>query len=365
MSEMKHGILINGHGEFNSSLDLDLGPSHLGIVSVLPTFRAGKSTLLNDLFSTSFTVKHGFKKGRKEDPRKTAGLWVELAGRDLVVFDSEKRGSSTTKKVVTLQACLSDVVVFVVFESDLGRRDSFDIEVIQSFFVDAYKISHPEGLKSKLIILVRDVHDAGTKKSQKNTERLILRKLEKLWMSCRQDRKANLRSFLDIVVWNLPHHRLKLVEYNESLKNLHQLVLDAVEGGKFSKSIDGFSFTTYSQFVWTSIREDETEMLPKLADLVAINDSDVQFERIRRESWRTIEAWRLRVDSSSIIFNFGSSASELYTKALRECVRYAITSDLRSTFSQALARSSVSWLGLMRRRPLLVKIGSEGPGVKH
>lgn len=68
----------------------------------------------------------------------------------------------------------------------LRRRDSFDIEVIQSFFVDAYKISHPEGLKSKLIILVRDVHDAGTKKSQKNTERLILRKLEKLWMSCRQ-----------------------------------------------------------------------------------------------------------------------------------------------------------------------------------
>jgi len=230
MSEMKHGILINGHGEFNSSLDLDLGPSDLGIVSVLPTFRAGKSMLLNDLFSTSFTVKHGFKKGRKEDPRTAAGLSVALAGRDLVVFDSEKRGPSTTKKVVTLQACLSDVVVFAVFESDLGRRDSFDIEVIQSYFVDAYKISHPEGLKSKLIVLVRDVHDVGSKKNQKNMERRILRKLEKLWLSCRQDRTANLRSFLDIAVWNLPHHRLKLVEYNESLKNLHQLMIDAVEG---------------------------------------------------------------------------------------------------------------------------------------
>lgn len=85
----------------------------------------------------------------------------------------------------------------------------------------------------------------------------------------------------------------------------------------YSKEIDGSSFVTYARFLWNSTAN-MPEMRPaKFAELVAINDCDVEFERQSQRTWRTIDAWRDRVQSSRLIDDFGFLASRLHEQAMQ------------------------------------------------
>lgn len=122
---MRSSVLIDQHGAFSDVFLARESCERVKIVSSLPSQRCAKSSILDDLFDAHL-VQSAAKRGRKPllgsvGRTSKSALTIAEGNDPIVVLDAGRMNPAITSRVITLEACLSDVVILSLFSTDVGR----------------------------------------------------------------------------------------------------------------------------------------------------------------------------------------------------------------------------------------------------
>ncbi|GAU48113.1 hypothetical protein TSUD_351190 [Trifolium subterraneum] len=184
--------LIDGDGVFNASgidkfmKEVKLGECGLSyaVVSIMGPQSSGKSTLLNNLFSTNFREMDAFK-GRSQT---TKGIWMaRCAGiepctivMDLEGTDGRERGEDDTafeKQSALFALAVSDIVLINMWCHDIGREQAANKPLLKTVFQVMMRLFSPR--KTTMLFVIRD----KTRTPLENLEPVLREDIQKIWDS--------------------------------------------------------------------------------------------------------------------------------------------------------------------------------------
>ncbi|GKT21905.1 RHD3/Sey1 like protein [Aduncisulcus paluster] len=234
------------------------------IITIFGSQSSGKSTLLNNIFQTHFPVLDA-SAGRCQTTR---GVWasinkiydvkkeniadesesdsdhessssssVSLKTGDIMVFDCEgtdsvergehKRG--TERRISLFAVALADVIVFNLFEVDIGRADACGYSLLSSVFTGHADLFGRTAQKTKLVVVIRDF-------TGKTPLEYLSSKLEEdfinLWDRGSGTKKPehlsgmSLQDFFSLEFIPLPSAIYRESEYFEAVQHLRERFID-------------------------------------------------------------------------------------------------------------------------------------------
>ncbi|XP_059641371.1 protein ROOT HAIR DEFECTIVE 3-like [Cornus florida] len=294
--------LIDGEGTFNVAgietfmKEVKLAECGLSyaIVSIMGPQSSGKSTLLNNLFSTNFREMDAFK-GRSQT---TKGIWMaKCAGiepctlvMDLEGTDGRERGEDDTafeKQSALFALAVSDIVLINMWCHDIGREQAANKPLLKTVFQVMMRLFSPR--KTTLMFVIRD----KTRTPLENLEPVLREDIQKIWDSVpkpQAHKETPLSEFFNVEVVALSSYEEKEEQFKEQVAGLRQQFFHSIAPGGLAGDrrgvvpASGFSFS--AQQIWKVIKENRDLDLPAHKVMVAT----VRCEEIANEKFASFVA---------------------------------------------------------------------------
>ncbi|XP_004510375.1 protein ROOT HAIR DEFECTIVE 3 [Cicer arietinum] len=327
--------LIDGDGIFNATgidkfmKEVKLGECGLSyaVVSIMGPQSSGKSTLLNNLFSTNFREMDAFK-GRSQT---TKGIWMaRCAGiepctlvMDLEGTDGRERGEDDTafeKQSALFALAVSDIVLINMWCHDIGREQAANKPLLKTVFQVMMRLFSPR--KTTMLFVIRD----KTRTPLENLEPVLREDIQKIWDSVpkpQAHKETPLSEFFNVEVVALSSYEEKEEQFREQVASLRQRFHHSIAPGGLAGDrrgvvpASGFSFS--AQQIWKVIKENKDLDLPAHKVMVAT----VRCEEIANEKYASFvanEEWCQLEEAvqSGPIPGFGKKINSLLRACLSE-----------------------------------------------
>ncbi|EKV06783.1 Protein sey1 [Penicillium digitatum] len=309
----EHGVqVIDGNKEFNPNLSKYLSLENVTtagfnyhLISVFGSQSTGKSTLLNSLFGTEFSVM-----SELERRQTTKGIWLsnnkkqgeagaaERMADNILVMDVEgadgrERGEDQDfeRKSALFALATSEVIIVNIWEHQVGLYQGANMGLLKTVFEVNLQLflkdKHASAThRSLLFFVIRDF--IGTT-PLKNLQKTLLEDLSRLWDTISKPaglEKSTIHNYFDFQFYGLPHKGYQPDQFAAETKKLglrfreghRDPTRDALkgefsEGGVFlpeyHRRIPADGFSHYAEGVWDQIVNNKDLDLPTQQELLA------------------------------------------------------------------------------------------------
>lgn len=239
------------------------------IVSIIGAQSSGKSTLLNNVFHTSFQTMNETT-GRQQTTKGIHAAYSEnskILIFDIEGSDSRERGDADSlfeRKAALFALALSEVVMVNMWQHDIGRYNASSIPLLKTVFEVNLQLFSSES-KCHLLFVIRD-----STSDSKVIEGQVKRDLESIWNSLTLPPHLAGRPFEDFFIFHffaLPHLKIKKAEFDQAVVKLRDEFEDKEDDNFLFKQptgkiIPGDGLYNYICQVWDAISQNKELNLP-------------------------------------------------------------------------------------------------------
>ncbi|KAJ4328229.1 Dynamin-like GTPase that mediates homotypic ER fusion [Fusarium piperis] len=359
----EHGVqVIDEDKEFNNNLNEYLQLTSVAdsgfnyhLISVFGSQSTGKSTLLNHLFGTEFSVM-----SETERRQTTKGIWMsknkreESAGTkmadNILVMDVEgtdgrERGEDQDfeRKSALFALATSEILILNVWEHQVGLYQGANMGLLKTVFevnLQLFLKDKQSTPRSLLFFVIRDHLGATPMGNLRNT---LIQDLTKIWSSISKPQGlegSRIEDYFDFGFAALPHKILQADQFTEEVQKLGSRFTaghrhgkpglhgdQELEGGLFlaeyHRRIPADGFSVYAQGIWDQIVSNKDLDLPTQQELLA----QFRCDEISREvlidfdlivaPLEDKQAEALALGVATVLPNLGVSGSEARQKCIK------------------------------------------------
>lgn len=263
------------------------------LISVFGSQSTGKSTLLNNLFGTEFSVM-----SESERRQTTKGIWMSknkkgagtMADNILVMdvegTDGRERGEDQDfeRKSALFALATSEVLIVNIWEHQVGLYQGANMGLLKTVFevnLQLFLKDRQSTPRSLLFFVIRDFIGNTPLSNLRNT---LVQDLTKIWSSISKPaglENATIDDYFDFAFAALPHKILQPDKFVSEVDNLgrrfiagHRSTADQeFVGGVFlpeyHRRIPADGFSVYAEGVWDQIINNKDLDLPTQQELLA------------------------------------------------------------------------------------------------
>ncbi|KAJ9165261.1 hypothetical protein NKR19_g650 [Coniochaeta hoffmannii] len=296
----EHGIqVIDEDKQFNSNLNAYLQETHVAeagfnyhLISVFGSQSTGKSTLLNHLFGTEFSVM-----SESERRQTTKGIWMSKNKKDggmadnILVMDVEgtdgrERGEDQDfeRKSALFALATSEVLIVNIWEHQVGLYQGANMGLLKTVFevnLQLFLKDRQSTTRSLLFFVIRD-HIGHTPLA--NLRNTLVQDLSKIWSSISKPpglENSKIEDYFDFAFSALPHKILQPEKFVDEVNKLgtrftagHRSTTDQeFTGGvllpEYHRRIPADGLSVYAEGVWDQIVNNKDLDLPTQQELLA------------------------------------------------------------------------------------------------
>jgi hypothetical protein len=394
--------VVDGDGVLNPTLEqelvqwgfADIGDSYY-VVSILGAQSSGKSTLMNMLFGTDFSVMIA-KTGRRQT---TLGVWLGLAPPDkgeevdtdtvLVLdvegTDSRERGEdhgSFERKTSLFSLALSEILIINMWTTDVGLHDGANYSLLKVVFELNLQLfqQSSNGNKTLLLFLFRD-HTLPEDEEHTPLDyfvKVISEDMDKIWSTIAKTEgfaQSKVTDFFEFRFVSLPHKVHKSKEFKAQVAELKHRFLDPKNPDRllsknYKKDIPADGFAKYATNIWSVIQENKDLNIPTQKEMLSMFRCEQMANAAVDEFVKALEAIQAPLDRGELVQSFGSRINLLIEHAYEQydasAKRYvaSVASSKRSELTEKLALSAAKLLRLQLRLILNAEIASLVDSIK-
>ncbi|KIW68517.1 protein SEY1 [Phialophora macrospora] len=307
----------NGHADFDNGVQVvdedkqfnpDLakylqysGVSHAGfnyhLISVFGSQSTGKSTLLNALFETDFSVM-----SEAERRQTTKGIWLaknkssasEMADNILVMdvegTDGRERGEDQDfeRKSSLFALATSEVLMVNIWEHQVGLYQGANMGLLKTVFevnLQLFLKDKKSTSRSLLYFVIRDFLGTTPLQNLRNT---LMQDMARIWTSLSKPQgleNSSIDDYFDFAFTALPHKlyqpeqfKTEVVKMSTRFRDGHRdrrrdALLGEFEGGiflpEYHRRIPADGFSHYAEGIWDQIVNNKDLDLPTQQELLA------------------------------------------------------------------------------------------------
>ncbi|KUI60618.1 Protein SEY1 [Cytospora mali] len=303
--QYEHGIqVVDEDKQYNTNLNDYLAETHVSnagfnyhLISVFGSQSTGKSTLLNNLFGTQFSVM-----SESERRQTTKGIWmsknkkdstadsIKLAENILVMdvegTDGRERGEDQDfeRKSALFALATSEVLIVNIWEHQVGLYQGANMGLLKTVFevnLQLFLKDKQSTPRSLLFFVIRDHIGTTPLANLRNT---LVQDLTKIWSSISKPQgleASKIEDYFDFAFAALPHKILQPDKFVTEVDNLakrfttgHVSTKDQeFEGGVFlseyHRRIPADGFSIYAEGIWDQIVNNKDLDLPTQQELLA------------------------------------------------------------------------------------------------
>lgn len=306
----------------------DLGSEALTVIAILGAQASGKSTLLNSLFGTNFSVASRSSIASAT----TKGIYAALASDndrtvalDVEGSDSRERGRDGRAfhaRLASFVTAIADVIVINIWYHDIGRWDAAGYTLLNDVFQEAVKIedSEPGRFRTRLVFTVRDV-DAEIDNSA--VEEILFNDVEDVFKKVSDN--SNVRDIFDMTFIALPHMRHNESDFKSAVqefaKTLNQDDGNSILRTEYSKGIPADSCGTFTRSLWESHFASKSLAQSGASEggvtLMAAYKCDEAFSKALSDASANMKSLSSNtLEAGEKIDDLGTKAGDIMTKAL-------------------------------------------------
>lgn len=320
--QYEHGIqVVDEDKQYNTQLNEYLAETHVSnagfnyhLISVFGSQSTGKSTLLNNLFGTQFSVM-----SETERRQTTKGIWmsknkkdstadsVKLAENILVMdvegTDGRERGEDQDfeRKSALFALATSEVLIVNIWEHQVGLYQGANMGLLKTVFevnLQLFLKDKQSTPRSLLFFVIRDHIGTTPLANLRNT---LVQDLTKIWSSISKPQgleNSKIEDYFDFAFAALPHKILQPDKFVTEVDNLakrftagHVSTKDQeFDGGVFlseyHRRIPADGFSIYAEGIWDQIVNNKDLDLPTQQELLA----QFRCDEIAREVLNSFDA---------------------------------------------------------------------------
>ncbi|CDF33307.1 unnamed protein product [Chondrus crispus] len=316
----------------------ELGPEALSVVAVLGAQGSGKSSLLNNLFGTSFPVAsrspvtNATTKGIHASTADHSPLTVALDVEGSDSRDRGRDGRAFQTRCAGFVAAIADVILLNMWYHDVGRFDASGYALLDAVFAEAIKNGDqdPDSFKTALVFVVRDTDDdidlSVLESSLLDDAKEIFQSSQSLSSS-----SISLDALFEIHVVALPHMRHCQEKFQEGCGLLAKRLTDSTDPDflvktAFSKTIPADGCGTFTKSLWESLYSTPRDTPRGAASMenadssmvAAYKCNDAFSDALVGASERMSALTQGTLDDGEKIEGFGAKAAEVMNDALAD-----------------------------------------------
>ncbi|ROT43573.1 SEY1 protein [Sodiomyces alkalinus F11] len=302
VQDFEHGVqVIDDQKEFNSHLNEYLRQVHVAetgfnyhLISVFGSQSTGKSTLLNNLFGTHFSVM-----SESERRQTTKGIWLSKnkkeanMAQNILVMDVEgtdgrERGEDQDfeRKSALFALATSEVLIVNIWETQVGLYNGANMGLLKTVFevnLQLFLKDKQSNLRSLLFFVIRDHLGVTPLAALRNT---LVQDLAKIWSSISKPQgleNSRIEDYFDFAFAALPHKILQADKFTTEVQKLATRFTSGhrtgnsgdheFQGGVFlpeyHRRIPADGFSIYAEGVWDQIVNNKDLDLPTQQELLA------------------------------------------------------------------------------------------------
>ncbi|KAK4458681.1 RHD3/Sey1 [Cladorrhinum samala] len=298
--EYEHGIqVIDEDKSFNTSLNDYLTETQVAqagfnyhLISVFGSQSTGKSTLLNHLFGTQFSVM-----SETERRQTTKGIWLSknkkegAMAENILVMDVEgtdgrERGEDQDfeRKSALFALATSEVLIVNVWEHQVGLYQGANMGLLKTVFevnLQLFLKDSQSQTRSLLFFVIRD-HVGNT--PLENLRNTLIQDLTKIWSSISKPQgldNSKIEDYFDFAFAALPHKILQPEKFVTEVERLGSRFIaghrsnddQQYTGGiflpEYHRRIPADGLSVYAEGVWDQIVNNKDLDLPTQQELLA------------------------------------------------------------------------------------------------
>ncbi|KAI1622045.1 protein sey1 [Exophiala viscosa] len=304
-ANFEHGVqVIDEDKEFNHDVSKYLdytGVSRAGfnyhLISVFGSQSTGKSTLLNALFGTDFSVM-----AESERRQTTKGIWLsknkttlaEMADNLLVMdvegTDGRERGEDQDfeRKSSLFALATSEVLMVNIWEHQVGLYQGANMGLLKTVFevnLQLFLKDKKSTSRSLLYFVIRDFLGTTPLQNLRNT---LMQDMGRIWSSLSKPpglEKSSIDDYFDFAFTALPHKLYQPDQFKAEVAKMatrfreghrdrrRDALLGEFEGGVFlpeyHRRIPADGFAHYAEGIWDQIVNNKDLDLPTQQELLA------------------------------------------------------------------------------------------------
>ncbi|KAL1557618.1 Dynamin-like GTPase that mediates homotypic ER fusion [Salvia divinorum] len=319
--------LIDGNGDLNESgfdnFIHGVAASDLHVVAIVGSQSSGKSTLLNHLFGTDFSVMDA-RKGRH---KTTEGIWIAKAPYmepltvviDVEGLDGKERGQadiSFEKQSALFAVAVAHTVIINMWYTEIGREHAANRPLLLTVFEAMLSLSL-FSQKTTLIFVVRDKTDQTPFETLESD---LKKDVEKIWEAVPKPpghEETPLTKIFNVKVTALSHYVYMRQEFD---KEVAQLKLQLISYAKDNIDLPTSKIClSNAKTIWDVIKKDKGLKLPVLTSKVMI--ATIRCQEIAEDELRLFDSdqtWsELQQEATTqLVECFGAKASSILAKYL-------------------------------------------------
>ncbi|KAK2863643.1 Dynamin-like GTPase that mediates homotypic ER fusion [Arthroderma sp. PD_2] len=307
----QHGVqVVDGDKEFNPNLSKYLIHEHVTpagfnyhLISVFGSQSTGKSTLLNTLFGTDFSVM-----SETERRQTTKGIWLsknkrtaskdnEKMADNILVMDVEgtdgrERGEDQDfeRKSALFALATSEVLIVNIWEHQVGLYQGANMGLLKTVFevnLQLFLKDTKSTPRSLLFFVIRDFVGTTPLDNLRNT---LMQDLQRIWASLSKPEgteNSTIEDYFDFAFAGLPHKSFQPEKFASEVDKLSTRFRDghrdptnmsakgtaAAEGGiflpEYHRRIPADGFSVYAEGIWDQIVNNKDLDLPTQQELLA------------------------------------------------------------------------------------------------
>ncbi|KJP89838.1 hypothetical protein AK88_00549 [Plasmodium fragile] len=265
------------------------------VIAILGSQSSGKSTLLNNLFKTSFDVMNT-KLGHSQT---TQGLWLSFDTFEDSSVSPSKKGSSTSPVNPTLildvegndskergdnrltfehrsalfSLALADCVIVNLWYHSLGNFTASNYGLLKTVMEVNLELFQQDKNCPKTILLftVRDwFEEFASIDIVKN--KIVEEYLNKIWSEMKKPagaEKANINNYFIVEVVGLSHGIIKKEEFLKDVQNLRMKWINHLRPVQYSRNIPSDGFAYYCHSIWNTIVKQSQLDIPSQKEMLS------------------------------------------------------------------------------------------------
>ncbi|TDZ74610.1 Protein sey1 [Colletotrichum trifolii] len=264
------------------------------LISVFGSQSTGKSTLLNNLFGTDFSVMAESRRQQTtkgiwmSKNKKEAGMAENILVMDVEGTDGRERGEDQDfeRKSALFALATSEVLIVNLWETQVGLYNGANMGLLKTVFevnLQLFLKDKQSSLRSLLFFVIRDHLGNTPLEALRDT---LVQDLTKIWTSISKPaglENSRIEDYFDFAFAALPHKILQADKFTAEIKNLgKRFIAGHRSGGAPTQEFDGGvflpeyhrripadGFSIYAEGIWDQIVNNKDLDLPTQQELLA------------------------------------------------------------------------------------------------
>lgn len=296
------------------------------VLGIIGAQSSGKSTLLNNLFNTEFTVmdEHSQRK------QTTKGIWAHISADfklmllDIEGADSRERWEDKAafeKRTALFGLVISNVLMINIWLQEVGRFSGANYEILKLVFELNLRFFKSESAK-KIVFIIRDYNDRENLDYIKD---MLKNDVERLWSEIpKPDQYKNTQSkeVFEVEVFPIHHYLYEKQTFSRDVDTLRDKLINKSNSGYLfsnynTKNIPFDAMYAYMQQIWATVLQNKDINIPNQKLMVAsYRCTELKNEAIKQ----SIDSFKvLRSDLQS---NSNMNLRNEYSNILKQSLSY-------------------------------------------